>query len=206
LSYARGLTLDHVIVKNTPHTGNADEGGIDFEDDNENVTIMNSVFINNAGPAIEFLRGGSTLTASSNVEIKNSKFIRNNWAHTNTDPSEIQVYDWQIWKIVDAGGGYYRIVNELHPFVVLQDAGGIFYNIPGTHNVALTPVGWNLPEQLWSITEDGTGHYKIVNKQNPNVALQDAGGIYENIPGTHNVALTPTSWNIPEQKWSLVRP
>ncbi|MBB6670763.1 RICIN domain-containing protein [Cohnella nanjingensis] len=387
LSHARGLTLDHVIVKNTPHAGNPDEGGIDFEDDNQNVTITDSVFVNNAGPAIEILRGGATLTASSGIEIKNAKFIRNNWAHTNTDPSEIQIYDWtspnkptnvtihdneytlasgvkffggegdktgttlwnntataniaynhepdayagedksvsgsavsfsdahasddggvltvlweqlsgpgvatfddahavnttahlpasgayefrlvaddgtyfktsyvtvtsgsalagrykivnqlypdlvlqnaggtyngiagtenvadtpigwnlpeQIWSIVDAGGGYYRIVNELHPYVALQDVGGVFNNVTGSHNVALAPTSWNLPEQLWRITNDGSGHYTIVNKLNPSVELQDAGGTFNNIPGTHIVALTPTSWNLPEQKWSLVRP
>jgi hypothetical protein len=87
-------TIDNCIIRNTPHAGSADECGIDFEDDNQFVTIQNTVFENNAGPAIEFLRGGQTLTPSGNVEIKNCKFIKNNWARTQNEPAEIQVVNW----------------------------------------------------------------------------------------------------------------
>jgi hypothetical protein len=81
--------IDACIFRNTPHSKAHDECAIDFEDDNDGIVVTNCVFENNAGAAFEFLAIGVHNRISRNVEIKNCKFIKNNWAH-NFTPAEIE--------------------------------------------------------------------------------------------------------------------
>jgi hypothetical protein len=87
--WATNAVIDSCIFKNTPDSKAHDQCAIDFEDNNDGIVVTNCVFENNAGAAFEFLAIGVYNRTSQNVEIKNSTFIKNNWAHKFT-PAEIE--------------------------------------------------------------------------------------------------------------------
>lgn len=85
----QGLIIRNCIFRNQPDSGSHDEGGIDFENRGNGCLIDHCTFENNAGAAIEVL--GLTLAQTTNIEIKNSRFIQNNVAK-KLGPSEIFVW------------------------------------------------------------------------------------------------------------------
>ena len=83
------LTIRNCTFRNQPDSGSPDEGGIDFESDGDGCLIEGCTFQNNAGAAIEVM--GLHSPQPRNVEIRNSRFIRNNWAK-KLGPAEIFVW------------------------------------------------------------------------------------------------------------------
>jgi len=83
------FTVRNCIFRNMPDSGSHDEGGIDFEARGENIVIDGCTFENNAGAAIEVL--GLSSPQPKNVEICNSRFIKNNWAN-KLGPGEIYIW------------------------------------------------------------------------------------------------------------------
>jgi len=83
------LTIRNCTFRNQPDSGCHDEGGIDFEARGTNCLVENCTFQNNAGAAIEVL--GLSSPQPKNVEIRNSRFIQNNWAR-KLGPSEIFIW------------------------------------------------------------------------------------------------------------------
>lgn len=84
-----GLTIRNCTFRNMPDAGNHDQGGIDFENSGNGCLIDQCTFENNAGAAIEVL--GLKSPQTTNVEIRGSRFIRNNWAH-KLGPAEIFIW------------------------------------------------------------------------------------------------------------------
>ena len=72
------FTIRNCTFRNQPDSGSHDEGGIDFENGGDGCLIDNCTFENNAGAAIEVL--GLQSPQPKNVEIRGSRFIKNNWA------------------------------------------------------------------------------------------------------------------------------
>lgn len=85
----RNLTIRNCTFKNQPDSGSHDEGGIDFEAGGDGCLIDGCTFENNAGAAIEVL--GLQNPQAKNVEIRNTRFIKNNWAN-KLGPSEIFIW------------------------------------------------------------------------------------------------------------------
>jgi hypothetical protein len=76
------MRSDNIVFKgsyvaNTQNTDSHDMGGWDFESAGDGCVIENCTFVDNAGPAIEFLKTRRTV---ENVEIANSTFIGNDWS------------------------------------------------------------------------------------------------------------------------------
>ena len=84
-----GLVIRNCTFRNQPDSGSHDEGGVDFEARGYGCLIDRCTFENNAGAAIEML--GLKSPQAKNVEIANSRFIRNNTA-TKLGPSEIYIW------------------------------------------------------------------------------------------------------------------
>jgi hypothetical protein len=95
------LTIRNCTFRNQPDSGSHDEGGIDFEADGDGCLIEGCTFQNNAGAAIEVL--GLHSPQPRNVEIRNSRFIRNNWAK-KLGPSEIFVWGSRNPKVCCSTG------------------------------------------------------------------------------------------------------
>ncbi len=89
LGSPRNLVIRNCTFRNQPDSGCHDEGGIDFENGGDGCLIDNCTFENNAGAAIEVL--GLQSPQPKNVEIRGSRFIKNNWAR-KLGPSEIFVW------------------------------------------------------------------------------------------------------------------
>lgn len=85
----QGLILRNCFFRNQPDSGSHDEGGIDFENRGNGCLIDHCTFENNAGAAIEVL--GLKAPQTTNIEIRNSRFIKNNTAK-KLGPSEIFVW------------------------------------------------------------------------------------------------------------------
>jgi hypothetical protein len=85
----QGLIIRNCFFRNQPDSGSADEGGIDFENSGNGCLIDRCTFENNAGAAIEVL--GLQAPQTTNIEIRNSRFIQNNTAK-KLGPSEIYVW------------------------------------------------------------------------------------------------------------------
>lgn len=85
----QGLIIRNCIFRNQPDSGSHDEGGIDFENSGNGCLIDRCTFENNAGAAIEVL--GLKSPQTTNIEIRNSRFIKNNTAH-KLGPSEIFIW------------------------------------------------------------------------------------------------------------------
>jgi len=85
----QGLIIRNCIFRNQPDSGSHDEGGIDFENSGNGCLIDRCTFENNAGAAIEVL--GLKSPQTTNVEIRNSRFIKNNTAN-KLGPSEIFIW------------------------------------------------------------------------------------------------------------------
>lgn len=89
LGSPRNLTIRNCTFRNQPDSGSHDQGGIDFENGGDGCLIDNCTFENNAGAAIEVL--GLQSPQPKNVEIRGSRFIKNNWAK-KLGPSEIFIW------------------------------------------------------------------------------------------------------------------
>ena len=85
----QGLIIRNCIFRNQPDSGSHDEGGIDFENRGNGCLIEHCTFENNAGAAIEVL--GLKSPQTTNIEIRNSRFIKNNTAK-KLGPAEIFVW------------------------------------------------------------------------------------------------------------------
>jgi hypothetical protein len=85
----QGLIIRNCFFRNQPDSGSHDEGGIDFENSGSGCLIDRCTFENNAGAAIEVL--GLQSPQTTNIEIRNSRFIKNN-AAKKLGPSEIFVW------------------------------------------------------------------------------------------------------------------
>ena len=85
----QGLIIRNCFFRNQPDSGSADEGGIDFENRGNGCLIDHCTFENNAGAAIEVL--GLKAPQTTNIEIRNSRFIKNNTAK-KLGPAEIFVW------------------------------------------------------------------------------------------------------------------
>ncbi len=83
------FTIRNCTFRNLPDSGSHDEGGIDFEARGDGCLIDGCTFENNAGAAIEVL--GLRSPQPKNVEIRNSRFIKNNWAN-KLGPGEIYIW------------------------------------------------------------------------------------------------------------------
>lgn len=84
-----GLIIRNCHFLNQPDSGSHDQGGVDFEARGDGCLIDRCTFRNNAGAAIEVL--GLKSPQARNIEIANSRFIRNNVAH-KLGPSEIFIW------------------------------------------------------------------------------------------------------------------
>ncbi|MGC3957549.1 MAG: right-handed parallel beta-helix repeat-containing protein [Verrucomicrobiota bacterium] len=84
-----GLIIRNSHFRNQPDSGSHDEGGIDFENRGNGCLIDRCTFENNAGAAIEVL--GLQTPQTTNIEIRDSKFIQNNVAK-KLGPAEIFVW------------------------------------------------------------------------------------------------------------------
>ena len=89
LGNPQGLIIRNCIFRNQPDSGSHDEGGIDFENSGNGCLIDHCTFENNAGAAIEVL--GLRSPQTTNIEIRNSRFIKNNTAN-KLGPSEIFIW------------------------------------------------------------------------------------------------------------------
>ncbi|NLX98913.1 MAG: hypothetical protein GXY83_22435 [Rhodopirellula sp.] len=85
----QGLIIRNCVFRNQPDSGSHDEGGIDFENSGNGCLIDHCTFENNAGAAIEVL--GLRSPQTTNIEIRNSRFIKNNTAG-KLGPSEIFIW------------------------------------------------------------------------------------------------------------------
>ena len=85
----QGLIIRNCIFRNQPDSGSHDEGGIDFENSGNGCLIDHCTFENNAGAAIEVL--GLKSPQTTNIEIRNSRFIQNNTAK-KLGPAEIFIW------------------------------------------------------------------------------------------------------------------
>ncbi|MEW6360316.1 MAG: LamG-like jellyroll fold domain-containing protein [Planctomycetota bacterium] len=90
LGNPQGLIIRNCTFRNQPDSGSHDEGGIDFENLGNGCLIDHCTFENNAGAAIEVL--GLKSPQPRNVEIMNSRFIKNNWVKKNWGPAEIYIW------------------------------------------------------------------------------------------------------------------
>lgn len=85
----QGLIIRNCYFRNQPDSGSHDEGGVDFENRGNGCLIDHCTFENNAGAAIEVL--GLKAPQTTNIEIRNSRFIQNNTAN-KLGPSEVFVW------------------------------------------------------------------------------------------------------------------
>jgi hypothetical protein len=109
----------------------------------------------------------------------------------------------QQWQLVDAGGGYTRLVNRQSPDKVLQLSGEAY---PGYSNVFYTvcsPSGWNSYLQQWQIVDAGGGYKRLVNRQSPDKVLQLSGELYPGYSNVYYSVCSPGSWNGISQQWQL---
>lgn len=86
----RELTFRNCTFRNVPDSGSHDQGGIDFEAGGDGCLIDGCTFENNAGAGIEVL--GLKSPQCRNIEIRNSRFIGNNWVKKSHGPAEIYVW------------------------------------------------------------------------------------------------------------------
>lgn len=86
----RGLTFRNCIFRNMPDSGSHDQGGVDFEAGGDGCLIDRCTFENNAGAGIEVL--GLKSPQGRNIEIRHSRFIRNNWVKKSHGPAEVYVW------------------------------------------------------------------------------------------------------------------
>ena len=89
LGNPQGLVIRNCYFSNQPDSGSHDEGGIDFENSGNGCLIDRCTFLNNAGAAIEML--GLKAPQTTNVEIRNSRFLQNNTAK-KLGPAEIYLW------------------------------------------------------------------------------------------------------------------
>ncbi len=89
LGGTNGLIIRNCTFRNQPDSGSHDEGGIDFEAGGNGCLVERCTFENNAGAAIEVL--GLRSPQTTNVEIRDSRFIKNNTAN-KLGPSEIFIW------------------------------------------------------------------------------------------------------------------
>ena len=98
-----GMIIRNCTFRNMPNVGNHDQGGIDFEAHGNGCLIEQCTFENNAGAAIEVL--GLKSPQVTNLEIRNSRFIKNNWAH-KLGPAEIFIWGRRLDPNVCCSNGW----------------------------------------------------------------------------------------------------
>ena len=86
----RGLIFRNCTFRNMPDSGSYDQGGIDFEAGGDGCLIDGCTFENKAGAGVEVL--GLKSPQCRNIEIRNSRFIKNNWVKKSHGPAEIYVW------------------------------------------------------------------------------------------------------------------
>ena len=86
-----GMILFNNTIRNMPDSLTWDQGGVDFESGGNCCLIDHCTFENNAGAAIEVL--GLQSPQAKNVEIRNSRFIKDNWVKKNWGPAEIYIWE-----------------------------------------------------------------------------------------------------------------
>jgi hypothetical protein len=92
--YTRAVTLERVTISNTLLDNCPDNSALDLECDNEDVVVDGCTFAHSAGPAIEILATpGNPQPYTRNFIIRNSSFVRNNWAK-KLGIFQIVVPDW----------------------------------------------------------------------------------------------------------------
>ncbi|MBT4817715.1 MAG: hypothetical protein HON70_18560, partial [Lentisphaerae bacterium] len=84
-----GMIIRNCTFRNMPDVGNHDQGGIDFEALGNGCLVEQCTFENNAGAAIEVL--GLKAPQVTNLEIRNNRFIKNNWA-LRLGPAEVFIW------------------------------------------------------------------------------------------------------------------
>ncbi len=85
----QNLTIQNCTFRNQPDSDSHDQGGLDFEAGGDGALIDRCTFENNTGPGIEVL--GLTNPQPINVEIRNSRFIKN-CSEIHKFPTEIYVF------------------------------------------------------------------------------------------------------------------
>lgn len=89
LGNPQGFIIRNCYFRNQPDSGSHDEGGVDFENSGNGCLIDHCTFENNAGAAIEML--GLQAPQTTNVEIRDTRFIQNNTAR-KLGPAEIFIW------------------------------------------------------------------------------------------------------------------
>ena len=141
----QGLTIRNCTFRNQPDAKQYDEGGIDFEAEGDGCVIDNCTFENEAGAAIEVL--GLKHAQARNLEIRNSRFLKNNYAellgpdakHEGPIPrGEIFVWagDTLDPKVSCSNGTIHNNAYVLHP--------GVQFYI----NKAPTTTSWTLQDNV----------------------------------------------------------
>jgi hypothetical protein len=91
LANTNRFIIRNSVFRNMPDSGSYDQGGIDFEAGGDGCLVEGCTFENNAGAAIEVL--GLRSPQAKNVEIRNCRFIKNNWVKRNWGPAEIYIWE-----------------------------------------------------------------------------------------------------------------
>lgn len=85
----------------------------------------------------------------------------------------------QQWKLVDAGSGYYNII-DVNSGLALDDPSGSTTN--GTVMQQYAIAGTGNSNQQWSVTAVGSGYYKIVNRTSGLGLDLSGGSLMDNTP------------------------
>ena len=96
IMYSQDVTIKNVTISNTLLDPSPDNSAVDFECNNERVTLDGCTFTNNAGPAIEILATPNNANPfTRNFQIMNCTFVKNNWAR-KLGSSQISIANWQF--------------------------------------------------------------------------------------------------------------
>lgn len=127
LQLSRNVIFRKVTIKNTPFTECPDNGGIDFETDNENTIIEECRFENIPGAAIMFLANPDVMLYhpdSKNVTIKNNEIIDcgygDKYSICNVEPFSICV---MMWPMGNKPTG--EICNNIYKLPICETSGAI---------------------------------------------------------------------------------
>ncbi|SCF25895.1 discoidin domain-containing protein [Micromonospora mirobrigensis] len=103
------------------------------------------------------------------------------------------------WTVQDAGGGYLRLVNSTGR--VLTGTADPYQGRTDVSQVAEGPAGGG-DDQLWQLRDAGGGWYTLVNKRYDR-QLHLTADQYLTRVDVNQVVMVPTSWDTPEQRWSI---
>ncbi|MBN2450243.1 MAG: right-handed parallel beta-helix repeat-containing protein, partial [Lentisphaeria bacterium] len=91
LGGTNGFRIRNCTIRRMPDSLSADQGGVDYEAGGDGCLVDGCTFEDNAGAAIEVL--GLRSPQTRNLEIRNSRFIRNNWVRKGWGPAEIYIWE-----------------------------------------------------------------------------------------------------------------